>query len=282
MKFHHTKWIQAKENDMTNLVVLGANGRMGRALIETIHLDSQVSLGAAIVRSNSSWIGVDAGEMVGIGRKEVALTDDFESIANGIDVAIDFTLPIAMMSNLSRCVTLGKAMVIGTTGLNDMEKQQLQQAAKHIPIVFAANFSVGVNLLIKLAQQTAQVMGHSADIEITETHHRFKKDAPSGTAMALGEAIADTLGRDLSQCAVYGREGDTGERNHETIGFATIRAGDVVGDHTVLFADLGERLELTHKASSRLTFAKGAVHAAKWVMGRPPGLYSMQDVLGFN
>jgi 4-hydroxy-tetrahydrodipicolinate reductase len=170
--------------------------------------------------------------------------------------------------------------VIGTTGLSTAQLALLDEAAKTIPIVFAANYSVGVNLLVKLAQQTAEIMGESADIEIIETHHRYKVDAPSGTALALGEGIAETTGRDLAKDAVYGREGYTGEREQQTIGFATVRGGDVVGDHTVLFADIGERIELTHKASSRMTFAKGAVKAAHWVVAQPPGLYSMMDVLG--
>jgi 4-hydroxy-tetrahydrodipicolinate reductase len=158
----------------------------------------------------------------------------------------------------------------------------LNAAAKHIPIVFAANYSVGVNLMLNLVRKAAAVMGDTADIEILEAHHRFKKDAPSGTAMAIGEAIADEIGRDFSECAVYGREGETGERDHHTIGFATVRAGDVVGEHTALFADIGERLEITHKASSRLTFAKGAVKAANWIIDKPAGLYDMEHVLGFK
>ncbi|MCV2885948.1 4-hydroxy-tetrahydrodipicolinate reductase [Aestuariibacter sp. AA17] len=261
--------------------ILGANGRMGRVLIEAVSLDDTVTLGAAVVRAGSAFNGVDAGELAGIGRMGVAVRCEIDALADDIDVLIDFTLPEALMSNLSWCVQHHVPMVIGTTGLSDAQKSELANAAKSIPIVFAANYSVGVNVMLNLVRQAAKAMGDTADIEIIEAHHRFKKDAPSGTAMAVGEAIADTLGRDLTQCAVYGREGDTGERAHDTIGFATVRAGDVVGEHTALFADIGERLEITHKASSRLTFAKGAVTAAKWLKHKPAGIYSMSDVLGF-
>jgi len=192
---------------------------------------------------------------------------------------IDFTLPEVMLKNLAICRKNGKAMVIGTTGLDAAQKQLLADAGKDIPIVFAANFSVGVNLSLKLLDLTARVLGDDADIEIIEAHHRHKIDAPSGTALRMGEVIADALGRDLQEVAVYGREGHTGARERDTIGFATVRGGDVVGDHTVLFATEGERLEITHKASSRMTFAKGAVRAALWLDGREPGLYDMQDVL---
>ena len=194
-------------------------------------------------------------------------------------VLIDFTLPEVMLKNLAFCRKAGKAMVIGTTGLDAAQKQVLAEAGKDIPIVFAANFSVGVNLSLKLLDMAARVLGDDADIEIIEAHHRHKIDAPSGTALRMGEVIADALGRDLQKVAVYGREGHTGARERETIGFATVRGGDVVGDHTVLFACEGERLEVTHKASSRMTFAKGAVRAALWLDGREPGLYDMQDVL---
>lgn len=267
---------------MTKIAIFGANGRMGRVLIEATELDESASLIGASVRADSKWVGFDVGELAGIGPRGIIVQGDLSQVAAKIDVAIDFTLPVALKANLDWCVQNNKAAVIGTTGLNAEQKSILQTAAKHIPIVFAANYSVGVNLLLSLVRQTARVMGESADIEIIEAHHRFKKDAPSGTAVAIGEAIADELGRDLNQCAVYGREGDTGERKQSTIGFATVRGGDVVGDHTALFADIGERIEITHKASSRLTFAKGAVKAAKWVQGKPAGLYSMEHVLGFK
>jgi 4-hydroxy-tetrahydrodipicolinate reductase len=267
---------------MSQIGIFGASGRMGRVLIEAIDQNPQDQLSAAAVRASSTFVGVDVGELAGIGNKGLKVCANLSAYANNIDVLIDFTLPAALAENLNFCVIHKKPVVIGTTGLSPEQKQVLEDAAQHIPIVFAANYSVGVNLMLKLVRQAAAVMAETADIEILEAHHRFKKDAPSGTAMAIGEAIADEIGRDLSQCAVYGREGDTGERDQKTIGFATVRAGDVVGEHTALFADIGERLEITHKASSRLTFAKGAVKAASWVINQPAGLYDMQDVLGFK
>lgn len=267
---------------MSNIAIFGANGRMGRVLIEAIELSTDDKLTAAGVRATSSLVGVDVGELAGIGKKGLLVSHDLSATIQQIDVLIDFTLPAALADNLAFCVAHKKPIVIGTTGLNAEQKSILNAAAKLIPIVFAANYSVGVNLMLNLVRTAAAVMADTADIEILEAHHRFKKDAPSGTAMAIGEAIADEIGRDLSECAVYGREGDTGERDHQTIGFATVRAGDVVGEHTALFGDIGERLEITHKASSRLTFAKGAVKAASWVIDKPAGLYDMQDVLGFK
>lgn len=266
---------------MTAVGVLGANGRMGRQLIAAVAADNNATLGAATVREGSSLLDLDAGVAVGIDAQHVNLAT-LASIDKSLDVLIDFTLPDAIETHLAWCQRTQTALVIGTTGYSEAQLNAIEQAAKHIPIIMAANYSVGVNLLIKLAQQTAKVMGDSADIEIIETHHRHKVDAPSGTALALGQGIADTLGRDLDTDAVYGREGHTGERAQSTIGFATVRGGDVVGDHTVLFADIGERIELTHKASSRMTFAQGAVRAAHWVCQQPPGLYSMFDVLGLN
>lgn len=265
---------------MRRIAVMGAAGRMGKTLIDAVQQRSPVcGLTAAIVRPGSSLVGADAGELVSLGRIGVPLSAGLEGVVDEFDVLIDFTLPEVMLGNLAFCREAGKAMVIGTTGLNAAQKQVLVEAAKDIPIVFASNFSVGVNLSFKLLDLAARVMGDEADIEIIETHHRHKVDAPSGTAMRMGEVIADALGRDLQKVAVYGREGHTGVRERETIGFATVRAGDVVGDHTVLFATEGERLEITHKASSRMTFAKGAVRAAQWLEGREPGLYDMQDVL---
>lgn len=267
---------------MSNIAIFGANGRMGRVLVDAINQEPSSTLSGAAVRATSTLVGSDVGELAGIGKLGVLLVSDLSKQKTKIDVVIDFTLPTALVDNLSFCVAHKLPVVIGTTGLNVEQKNALVAASKHIPIVFAANYSIGVNLLLNLVKQTARVMGHTADIEIIETHHRYKKDAPSGTAVAIGEAIADELGRDLNQCAVYGREGETGERDQNTIGFATVRAGDVIGDHTVLFADIGERLEITHKASSRLTFAKGAVKAANWLVKQPVGLYNMADVLGFN
>ncbi|MFI8376026.1 4-hydroxy-tetrahydrodipicolinate reductase [Pseudomonas helleri] len=265
---------------MRRIAVMGAAGRMGKTLIDAVQQRSPLcGLTAAIVRPGSSLIGADAGELVSQGQLGVPLSSDLQAVVDDFDVLIDFTLPEVMLKNLEICRQSGKAMVIGTTGLSPAQKQLLAEAGKDIPIVFAANFSVGVNLSLKLLDMAARVMGEDADIEIIEAHHRHKIDAPSGTALRMGEVIADALGRDLQKVAVYGREGHTGARERETIGFATVRGGDVVGDHTVLFATEGERLEITHKASSRMTFAKGAVRAALWLKGREPGLFDMQDVL---
>ncbi|WP_286976978.1 4-hydroxy-tetrahydrodipicolinate reductase, partial [Pseudomonas sp.] len=217
-----------------------------------------------------------------LGKIGVQLSGDLSSVLNDFDVLIDFTHPTVTLKNLEICRQAGKAMVIGTTGFSVEEKQLLSDAGKQIPIVFAANFSVGVNLCLKLLDTAARVLGDDVDIEIIEAHHRHKVDAPSGTAVRMGEVVANALGRDLQKVAVYGREGQTGARERETIGFATVRAGDVVGDHTVLFAADGERVEITHKASSRMTFAKGAVRAASWLQGQPAKLYDMQDVLELN
>ncbi|MBK5517895.1 4-hydroxy-tetrahydrodipicolinate reductase [Pseudomonas sp. TH10] len=265
---------------MRRIAVMGAAGRMGKILVEAVQQRAPLTgLTAAIVRPGSTLIGVDAGELASLGRIGVPLCGDLARVADEFDVLIDFTLPEVMLKNLAFCRKAGKAMVIGTTGFSVEEKQLLAEAGKDIPIVFAANFSVGVNLCLKLLDTAARVLGDDVDIEITEAHHRHKVDAPSGTAVRMGEVIADALGRDLKKVAVYGREGQTGARERETIGFATVRAGDIVGDHTVLFAADGERVEITHKASSRMTFAKGAVRAALWLDGREPGLYDMQDVL---
>ena len=267
---------------MINVVITGASGRMGRALIETIAASDKLRLHGAIDRSGSPLIGLDAGEFVGIGSQNVRISDDLGHPLASSNVIIDFTRPEATMHYLPLCVAAGTAMVIGTTGFSAEERAKIEVAATHIPIVLAANFSVGVNLCLKLLDMAARVLNEGYDIEIIEAHHRHKVDAPSGTALALGNAVANALGRDLKECAVYGREGITGERDPNTIGFATVRGGDIVGDHTVLFAGIGERVEITHKASSRQTFARGAAHAAQWLAGAKPGLYDMQDVLNLR
>lgn len=267
---------------MQRIAVMGAAGRMGKILIEAVQQAEGAELKAAIDRPDSSLIGADAGELAGLGKIGVKLVGDLASAAAGFDVLIDFTHPSVTLKNLEVCRQAGKAMVIGTTGFSPEEKQLLNEAAKQIPIVFAANYSVGVNLCLKLLDTAARVLGDDVDIEIIEAHHRHKVDAPSGTALRMGEVVADALGRDLQKVAVYGREGQTGARERDTIGFATVRAGDVVGDHTVLFAADGERVEITHKASSRMTFAKGAVRSALWLQGRDAALYDMQDVLGLK
>jgi 4-hydroxy-tetrahydrodipicolinate reductase len=258
---------------------MGAAGRMGKTLIEAVQQAPGAGLTAAVDRPDSTLVGADAGELAALGRIGVPLSGDLDRVVDEFDVLIDFTHPTVTLKSLAFCRKHNKAMIIGTTGFSVEEKQLLAEAGKDIPIVFAANFSVGVNLCLKLLDTAARVLGDDVDIEIMEAHHRHKVDAPSGTAVRMGEVIADALGRDLKKVAVYGREGQTGARDRETIGFATVRAGDIVGDHTVLFAADGERVEITHKASSRMTFAKGAVRAALWLDGREPGLYDMQDVL---
>ena len=241
---------------MIRIAVVGASGRMGQTIIEAISQNDKVSLGATL----------DKG-------------DDLIAALDQFDVLIDFTRPEATLEYLAICQNSGKAMVIGTTGFSDDQLQEINNAAKNMAIVFAPNMSIGVNLSLKLLDMAARVIGEEADIEIVEAHHRHKVDAPSGTALKMGEVVANALGRDLSECAVYGREGIEEPRDRNTIGFSTIRGGDVVGEHTVSFFMEGERVEITHKASSQLTFANGAVRAAGWLEGQSAGLYSMQDVL---
>lgn len=267
---------------MVSLLVTGAGGRMGRTIIEALSAEGSATLAAAADHSSSSLLGSDAGEVAGIGRLGVAIAVIETASRAPFDVLIDFTRPAATLEHLARCRQLGRRMVIGTTGLDATQAEAVREAAAEIPIVFAPNMSIGVNLTFKLAEMAARALGDSVDIEIIEAHHRHKVDAPSGTALHLGEVVAGALGRDLASCAVYGRHGVTGVRERRTIGFETIRAGDIVGDHTVLFAGSGERLEITHRATSRMTFAHGALRAADWLMAQPPGLYDMQDVLGLR
>lgn len=266
---------------MIKIAVTGAAGRMGKTLVEAVTEADGVSLSAAIERPGSSVIGVDTGELAGVGNLGVAVVENIDAAAD-FDVLIDFTVPAVTMANLAFCRTHKRAMVIGTTGLTEEQKADIASAGNEVSIVFAPNMSVGVNLNLKLLELAAKVLGDSVDIEIIEAHHRNKVDAPSGTALRMGEVVADALGRDLKKCAVYGREGQTGVRERQTIGFETIRAGDIVGEHTVMFVGNGERVEVTHKASSRMTFASGAVRAAQWLIGRENGLYDMQDVLGLK
>lgn len=267
---------------MTRIAIMGAAGRMGRILIEATDNADGAKLGAAITIPTDSLIGADAGEMAGLGKKlDVALVGDLKSAVDDFDVVIDFTAPAVTMQNIQICKEAGKAIVIGTTGLTDEQKAEMQEAAKDTKIVFAPNYSVGVNLCLNLLRMAASVMGDDSDIEVIEMHHRHKVDAPSGTALRMGEVVAETMGWDLNEVAEYGREGQTGARPHKQIGFETIRGGDVVGDHTVMFATDGERVEITHKAQSRMTFAKGAVRAALWISQQENGIYDMSDVLGF-
>ncbi len=241
---------------MTRVAINGSKGKMGQTLVEAVNLNTNASLGAAL----------DKG-------------DNLNDSLQDFDVLIDFSRPEASLNAISICKNSGKAMVIGTTGFSDEELEVINQAATQIPIVFAPNMSVGVNLTLKLLETSAKVIGHDSSIEIIETHHRYKVDSPSGTALKMGEVVANALGRDLADCAIYGREGIDEPRDLNTIGFSSIRGGDVVGDHTVTFFMDGERVEITHKASSRMIYANGAVRAANWLSDKPSGLYSMQDVL---
>jgi len=267
---------------MVRIAVNGAAGRMGKTLIEAISLNPDATLSAAIERPDSSLVGADAGELAGLGKSGVLISDSLDAVKDQFDILIDFSVPTATAANAAVCGSAGKGMVIGTTGFDSDQKTQIDTVASSVPVCMASNFSTGVNLCFKLIDMAARVLGDDVDIEIVEAHHRHKVDAPSGTALSMGHVVADALGRDLSEVAVYGREGQTGARERQTIGFATVRAGDVVGDHTVLFAADGERIEITHKASSRMSFARGAVRAAVWLAGRDAGMYDMQDVLGFR
>jgi 4-hydroxy-tetrahydrodipicolinate reductase len=267
---------------MTRIGIVGADGRMGHALIKACIDTPNVTLAAAVERRGSPTVGQDAGEIAGISKLDLRVTDDLAAVIAGLDAVIDFTRPESTLANLALCRANGTRLIIGTTGFTPEQRAEIESTAHSLPIVLAPNMSVGVNLCLKLLEIAARVIGNQTDIEIVEAHHRHKVDAPSGTALRMGEVVAKALGRDLRDCAVYGREGNTGERDSKTIGFSVIRAGDIVGDHTVLFADEGERVEITHKASSRMTFAKGAVRAATWLMDKQPGLYDMQDVLGLR
>jgi 4-hydroxy-tetrahydrodipicolinate reductase len=265
-----------------SVAIAGAGGRMGRQLIQAVQQSELARLGAVLERDGSSLIGTDAGELAGLGNIGIKVQDSLEAIKDQFDILIDFTRPEGTLAYMAFCQSHGKSMIIGTTGFTEQQKGVIQAAAKDIAIVFAANFSIGVNVMLKLLEKTARVMGDDCDTEIIEAHHRYKVDAPSGTALAMGEAIAGATGRKLQDCAVYAREGHTGERKPHTIGFATIRAGDIVGEHTAIFANIGERIEISHKASSRMTFANGAIRAAIWLSAKKNGLYDMTDVLDLD
>jgi 4-hydroxy-tetrahydrodipicolinate reductase len=268
---------------MNRIAIAGAAGRMGRALVEAVlSSEQELSLTAASVLPEDPALGMDVGNLIGVGPVGVVANASLADQLEQFDVLIDFTSPAASLGHLALCRQHGKAMVIGTTGFSAPQKAQIADTAQQVPIVFAPNMSIGVNVCLRLLESAARAFGNDVDIEIVEAHHRYKKDAPSGTALRMGEVIAASLGRNLDEVAVYGREGIGAERDRKTIGFATVRAGDVVGDHTVIFAGLGERVEITHRASSRMTFARGAVRAAAWLMGQPAGLYDMDDVLGLS
>jgi 4-hydroxy-tetrahydrodipicolinate reductase len=261
--------------------VAGASGRMGQMLVEAVQGSEDCVLSGALDMSASPAIGLDAGAFAGRAT-EVAITADLGAGLSGSQFLIDFTRPEGTMAHLRSCVEHGVKLVIGTTGFSEAQKAEIAEASKSIAIMMAPNMSVGVNVTMKLLEMAARALSTGYDIEIIEAHHRHKVDAPSGTALKMGEVIAGALGRDLKDCAVYAREGVTGERDPSSIGFATVRGGDIVGDHTVLFAGIGERIEVTHKSSSRSTYAQGSLRAVRFLAGQPSGLYDMFDVLGLR
>ncbi len=267
---------------MVRAIVAGAGGRMGGRIITMITQTEGIELSAAFERPDSPAVGKDAGVVAGVGELGVRIEDSLDKVLDKGDVIIDFTFHEASVQHAKKAAEKGRAMVIGTTGFTNQEYEALDEYSKAFPLVLAPNMSVGVNLLYKLLETAATVLGDDYDVEIVEAHHRMKKDAPSGTALQLGRVVAKALGRDFDEVAVFERHGLIGERSRKEIGIQTIRAGDIVGEHTVLFGGIGERIEITHKASSRDTFAKGAVRAALWVVGKPAGRYSMQDVLGLS
>ena len=273
---------EQSNNKSINVGVIGAGGRMGRMLIEAVQNNPQTTLKAAIERQGSSLVGADAGEVAAIGHLNVQIVDDLAAVISDIDVLIDFSLPDATEKNMQVCAEHNVAMVIGTTGFNEQQEQVLAKASEKITIVYAGNYSTGVNLSLKLLGMAAKAFGNDADVEIIEAHHKHKIDAPSGTAYMMAEAVAEARGQNLKDVAIYGREGQTGEREAGTIGIHAIRGGEIIGDHTVMFIADGEVVEITHRARARMTFAAGAVRAATWVIKQEVGQYNMQDVLGLN
>jgi 4-hydroxy-tetrahydrodipicolinate reductase len=263
------------------VAIVGASGRMGRMLIESTLRDGEAVLVSAIDQVGAPAIGKDAGELVGM-PCGVHVTTDVEAGIAQADCLIDFTRPEGTLAHLAFCLKHKVAIVIGTTGFDEEGKQMIADAAREIPIVFAPNMSVGVNVVFKLLDTASRILAEGYDIEIVEAHHKHKIDAPSGTALRMGEVVAKALGRDLKTCAVYGREGVTGERDPSTIGFATVRGGDIVGDHTVMYCGIGERVEVSHKAGSRMPYALGSLRAARFLSARQNGLFDMQDVLGLR
>jgi 4-hydroxy-tetrahydrodipicolinate reductase len=264
------------------IAIVGASGRMGRMLVESTLNDGEATLAAAIDQPGVAAVGKDAGELVGMAPCGVPVSVDVDAGLADADCLIDFTRPQGTLEHLAICRRHRVAMVIGTTGFDEAGKQTIADAAREIPIVFAPNMSVGVNVVFKLLDTASRILAEGYDVEIVEAHHRHKIDAPSGTALRMGEVVAQALGRDLKKCAVYGREGVTGERDPSTIGFATVRGGDIVGDHSVMFCGTGERVEISHKAGSRMPYALGSLRAARFLAGRTSGLFDMQDVLGLR
>lgn len=266
----------------TRIAVTGAAGRMGRTLIQLISESADLSLGAAFERGDAAVLGTDAGELAGVGSLGVTVTSDVAASLTNFDVLVDFSVPDATLALLPVLADAGKKLVVGTTGFDPAGERAIDTAAERIAILKAPNMSVGVNVVFKLVEMAARVLGDEVDVEVIEAHHRHKIDAPSGTAMRIGEILAEALGRDLDSDAVFARQGITGPRNRRSIGFATVRGGDIVGDHTVLYAGTGERIEITHRAQSRANFAQGALRAARFLVDKPSGRFDMQDVLGFR
>ena len=267
---------------MIKVVVAGAGGRMGGRLIGLVKEASDLQLVGAVERKGHPMVGKDAGDVAGCGRIGVAVTDNLTALADRAEVLLDFTTPDVSLAHMEIMATYQKTIVIGTTGLSARQLAELQKLAKQIPCVYSPNMSVGVNVILKVLAEMAKTFGEDYDIEVTEAHHRLKKDAPSGTALKLAQVLADATGKDLDKVAAYGRKGMIGARKRGEIGIQVIRAGDIVGDHTVLFGGPGERVEVTHRAHSRDTFARGALRAARWVVTQKPGLYDMHDVLGLK
>ena len=267
---------------MTKVIVAGAAGRMGSRLVALIKDSPALTLAGAIEGKGHHALGQDAGEAAGAGRIGVPITNDLTALLTRGEVVIDFSSPEATLVHLRAVAEQRRAMVIGTTGFNAAELDELKSLAKQVPCVLSPNMSVGVNLIFKVISEMARTLGDDYDIEVIEAHHRLKKDAPSGTAIKIAEVLARSVNRDLNQVGVYARKGLIGERKKQEIGIQTIRAGDIVGDHTILFGGMGERIEVTHRASSRDTFARGALRAARWVVTQPPGLYDMMDVLNLK
>lgn len=267
---------------MIKVIVAGAAGRMGNRLVALIKESTALTLAGAIEGKGHQTIGQDAGETAGCGRAGVPVTDDLSALLELGEVVIDFSAPEATLRHLRTVAEHRRAMVIGTTGFSASELEELKSLARQVPCVFSPNMSVGVNLIYKVISEMAKTLGDEYDIEVIEAHHRLKKDAPSGTALKIAEVLAKAVNRDLNQVGVYARKGLIGERKKQEIGIQTIRAGDIVGDHTILFGGMGERIEVTHRASSRDTFAHGALRAARWVVRQPPGLYDMMDVLNLK
>ena len=267
---------------MIKVIVAGAGGRMGERLVRLIKESKTLQLAGALEKKGHFAIGQDAGEIAGCGRLGIPISDDLTAIAAHADVLIEFTLPEATLSHLSIVAERTKAAVIGTTGLSPLQVAEVQDKAKRIPCVFSPNMSVGVNVMLKVITEMVRTFGEEYDIEITEAHHRLKKDAPSGTALKIAQVLAEATHKDFNAVVTYARKGLIGERKRGEIGIQVIRAGDIIGDHTVLFGGNGERLEITHRATSRDTFARGALRAAEWIVKQPPGLYDMQDVLGLK